>query len=194
MLHFNDSSRKPKQGAENFHRLYKIRLVLSQLNRKFQEIYSPSQNISVDEGMIAKGRLSFRQYVPAKPTKYGIKVWMVADLANRYVLNYEVYLGKEPGRQRQHGLGYDVVMTMTEPFWNLNHHVFLDNFCLSPKLLQDLLDRKTYACSMVRLNCKGLPACSKKKLKIGEIVCSRKNHIVFTKWHDKRGVTSFYEL
>ena len=190
MLHFNDSSREPKQGAENFDRLYKIRPMLSQLNRKFQEIYSPSQNISVDEGMIAfKGRLSFRQYMPAKPTKYGIKVWMAADSANRYVLNYEVYLGKEPGRQRQHGLGYDVVMTMTEPFWNLNHHVFFDNFFSSPKLLQDLLDRKTYACSTVRLNRKGLPACSKKKLKTGEIVCSRKNHIVFTKWHDKRDVS-----
>ena len=39
-----------------------------------------------------RGRLSFRQYMPAKPTKYGIKVWMVADSGNGYVLNFDVYL------------------------------------------------------------------------------------------------------
>lgn len=46
--------------------------------------------------MIAfKGRLSFRQYMPAKPTKYGIKVWMATDSDNGYVANFSVYLGSE---------------------------------------------------------------------------------------------------
>ena len=36
--------------------------------------------MSINEGMIAyQGRLSFRQFVPAKLTKYGVKVWMAAD-------------------------------------------------------------------------------------------------------------------
>lgn len=53
-----------------------------------------------------KGRLSFRQYMPAKPTKYGIKVWMAANSSNSYVLNFSVYLGKEvDGRWRIYGLG-----------------------------------------------------------------------------------------
>lgn len=53
-----------------------------------------------------KGRLSFRQYMPAKPTKYGIKVWMAANSSNSYVLNFAVYLGKEvDGRWRIYGLG-----------------------------------------------------------------------------------------
>jgi hypothetical protein len=38
--------------------------------------YNPNKEQSIDEGMIAfKGRLSFKQYLPAKPTKFGIKVW-----------------------------------------------------------------------------------------------------------------------
>ena len=190
VLHFNDSSKEPKRGEDGFDRLYKIRPVISHFTRKFKESYSPSENISVDEGMIAfKGRLSFRQYMPAKPTKYRIKIWMAADSANGYVLNFEVYLGKEPGRERQNGLGYDVVMNMTEPFWNKNHHVYFDNFFSSPKLLEDLLERKTYACSTVRVNRKGLPPCTGTKLKPTEIVCSRKNHLLFTKWHDKRDVS-----
>jgi hypothetical protein len=36
--------------------------------------YNPNKEQSIDEGMIAfKGRLSFKQYLPAKPTKFGIR-------------------------------------------------------------------------------------------------------------------------
>ena len=55
--------------------------------------YSSKKKISI-EGMIAfKGRL-FCQYLPAKPTKNGIKVWMAADASNSYVVNFSVYQGK----------------------------------------------------------------------------------------------------
>ena len=60
--------------------------------------------------MIAfKGRLAFGRYMPAKPMKYRIKVWMAADASNGFVINH-VYLGKETDRVRENGLGYDVVM------------------------------------------------------------------------------------
>jgi len=44
-----------------------------------------------------RGRFSFHQYMPAKPTKCGIKVWMVTDSSSGYVLNFDFYLGKEGG-------------------------------------------------------------------------------------------------
>ena len=119
--------------------------------RNAQRCYSPKKNISIDEGVIAfKGRLSFRQYLPAKPTKYGIKVWMAADASNGYVVNFSVYLGSEGQNRLIHGLGYDVVMNMARPFLNRNHHVFFDNFFSSPILLGHLLDQQTYACSTVQ--------------------------------------------
>ena len=35
----------------------------------FKRVYNPSKNMSIDEGMIVyKGRLSFRQFMPAKLT------------------------------------------------------------------------------------------------------------------------------
>ena len=82
--------------------------------------------------------------MPAKPTKYGIKVWMCADLSNGYVLNFQVYLGKnddyaDAGLVQAHGLGYYVVTTMLRPFYNQFHHVYFDNFFTSPQLLEDLL-------------------------------------------------------
>ena len=75
-----------------------------------------------------KGRLKFRQYMPAKPTKYGIKVWMAADASNGYVLNCSVYEGSEEGNALIHGLGYDIVMKMARPYLNKNHYLFFDNF------------------------------------------------------------------
>ena len=79
--------------------------------------------------MIAfKGRLSFRQYMPAKPTKYGIKVWMAADSQNGYVNNFSVYLGKEANVLRANGLGYNVVMKMASPFLKKHRNIFFDNF------------------------------------------------------------------
>jgi hypothetical protein len=36
------------------------------------------------------GRLGFKQYVPLKPTKWGIKVWMRADPNNGYMNEYQV--------------------------------------------------------------------------------------------------------
>ena len=100
-----------------------------------------------------------------------------------------MYLGKDSDRPRDYGLGYNVVMEMVGPFLNKNHHIYFDNFFSSPKLLEDLLKEKTYACATVRPNRKGLPPCAKRKLKQkGETVCSQKSNLLFTKWHDKRDV------
>jgi hypothetical protein len=40
------------------------------------------------------GRLGFKQYVPLKPTKRGIKVWVRADPHNGYVGDFQVYTGR----------------------------------------------------------------------------------------------------
>ena len=52
--------------------------------------------IKIIEGMIAfKGRLSYVQYLPAKPIKRGIKVWICCDADTAYPQQIEVYLGQQ---------------------------------------------------------------------------------------------------
>ena len=69
-LHFSNSETEPQHGEENFDRLYKVCSLLSGVLENSQKAYEPLKNLSIDEGMIAfKGRLSFRQYMPAKPAK-----------------------------------------------------------------------------------------------------------------------------
>ena len=191
-LHFNDSSLEVARGTPGHDRLFKVRPVIDYVRTKCENNFSPTKNLSVDEGMVAfKGRLSFRQYMPVKPTRYGIKVWMAADSSNGYVLNFDVYLGKDEGHRRIHGLGYDVVTKMITPFMNKNHHVYFDNFFSSVKLLEHLLAKKTFACATVRVssNRKHLPTCAQQKLRPGEKIVRQKGKVVFTKWHDKRDVS-----
>ena len=53
------------------------------------------QECTIDEAMIPfKDRLGFKQYMRNKPTKWGIKVFVLADATNGYVRNLQVYTGK----------------------------------------------------------------------------------------------------
>ncbi|GFN85102.1 PiggyBac transposable element-derived protein 4-like [Plakobranchus ocellatus] len=50
----------------------------------------------MDEAMEGfKGRLSFKQYMPAKPTQWGIKVWTVSDTCMGFCLS-NIYTNAHP--------------------------------------------------------------------------------------------------
>ena len=53
-------------------KLFKLGSFLESMKYNFRTFYKPERYLSVDEAMIGfKGRLSFRQFMPAKPVKYG---------------------------------------------------------------------------------------------------------------------------
>ena len=52
----------------------------------------------------------FRQYMPKKPTKWVIKVWMISESKTGYLSNFDVYLGKaSPSEQAELGMATKVV-------------------------------------------------------------------------------------
>ena len=99
-FHLNDSALEPRRGEDGYECVYKVMPILNNFNEQVKEVYHPKQNISVDEdrwpSIAFNGQLAFRQYMPAKPTKYEIKVWMAADSSNGFVINHHVYLEKKP--------------------------------------------------------------------------------------------------
>ena len=98
-LHINDNEKAAPRGHRDQDKLFKIRPLFEVVNSKFLKEYQPSQNVSVDEANIAfKGQLAMKQYLPMKPVKRGIKVWMCADASNDFVCNMQVYTGKKDGR------------------------------------------------------------------------------------------------
>ena len=67
-----------------------------------------------------KGRLSIKQYHKDKPTKWGIKKWPCCDSKTSYLLNFEVYLGKEDVENEcaSLGLATRVVLDIVKPSYN----------------------------------------------------------------------------
>ena len=69
-----------------YDKLWKIRIVIDSVNEQAQDSFTPGQYISIDESMIGtRGRLSFLQYMPKKPTKWGIKVWVCSESKSGYI-------------------------------------------------------------------------------------------------------------
>ena len=80
-LHLQDNESRPQTPDK----LWKMRWFVEYLAERFRTIYTPKTAVSIDESMVKfKGRLSFRQYLPAKPIKWGIKIWALCEPSTGY--------------------------------------------------------------------------------------------------------------
>lgn len=104
--------------------------MMEETRSKFKTVYNPHMEVSIDEAMVGfSGRLGFKQYVPLKPTKRGIKVWVRADPSNGYMNVFQVYTGKHEGAVETNLRGR-VLMDLMEPILIMGHHVYCDSFFL----------------------------------------------------------------
>ena len=96
------------------------------------------------------------QYIPKKPTKWGIKIFVNSESSSGYVLTNDIYTG---GKSDSSGFGHthSVVMKLMQNYLNKEHKLFTDNFYSSLKLFLDLLKNGTYACGAVRTTRKCFP-------------------------------------
>lgn len=156
-LHLADSTKQKKQGEQGYDPLFKVRPLIDHLSAVFQQYYQPLRQLSIDEMMVGtRCCIAFLQFMPKKPTRFGIKIWVNSEAKTGYVLKFEIYTGAHEGT-REKGLSYRVVMELMEPFQGKGHCLFIDNFYTGPKLLLDLLERGTYSAGTVRPNRKGFP-------------------------------------
>ena len=124
---------------------------------RFTTVYSPSQNLSLDETLIKfKGRVQFRQFLPLKRSRFGLKGFVVTDSATGYVLDTMIYTGKE-GPAVSRDLAMRVVLKLVEPYVDKGYRLFVDNWYTSVPLLLELERRGILACGTVRGNRKFLP-------------------------------------
>ena len=94
-LHLNDSSLYKRKGEPGHDPLFKLLPVLDPLIRNFQSSCTLSKEVSIDEFMIGfKGRLGFIQYMPKKPTKWGLKAFVLADAHTGYMYSWHLYTGE----------------------------------------------------------------------------------------------------
>ncbi|XP_056108635.1 piggyBac transposable element-derived protein 4-like [Rhinichthys klamathensis goyatoka] len=119
-------------------------------------IYNPGPAVTVDERLVAfRGRCRFKQYIPNKPAKYGIKLWTACDSKTSYAWNMQVYTGKSSSGVPEKNQGQRVVLEMTEGLQG--HTVVCDNFYTSYNLGKELLRKKNTMVGTIRRNKTELP-------------------------------------
>ena len=88
-LHLNEYKKKGEPGHDA---LFKLRPFLTPLITNFQIAYTLNRELSVDESIIGfKGRLGFIQYMPKKPTKWGMKAYALSDAHTGYIYSWHLY-------------------------------------------------------------------------------------------------------
>ncbi|GFX54911.1 piggyBac transposable element-derived protein 4 [Trichonephila clavipes] len=165
-----DHNTKLKKYIREFHNL---------IVHKFKSVYVPKPDISVDESLIAyKGRLSWKQYIPQKRARFGIKLFQLCESESGYIWNSLIYTGKGTAfneNYNDYGLSTKSALTLIHELKGKGYCLSTDNFYTSPELAELLIYSKTDICGTLRPNRKGLPVSFKSStLKKGEIIAFQK--------------------
>ncbi|XP_053199873.1 piggyBac transposable element-derived protein 4-like [Scomber japonicus] len=188
----NDEANTRRRGTAGYDRLCKVKPMYSQVREMCRAHFHPRQNISIDERMLkSKARTSLRQYMKSKPTKWGYKLFVLADSSTGYTYDFFIYEGK--GAPIIKGLSYDSVMKLIDvPVLGQGYKLFVDNFYTSPALFLDLLDKKVWACGTIREQRIGFPRDRPggldSKSPRGTIRWIREGPLVFVQWRDTKNV------
>ena len=97
LIHLSGDIHVRHRVTSQYDPLAKVRYVLDKLMTSIRNGWIAGKRITVDESMIKYcGRaVYFIQYMPKKPIKHGIKVFALCCAYTGYLLNFEVYLGKD---------------------------------------------------------------------------------------------------
>ena len=175
----------------------KVNTFLNMLLSKFRASYDVGRNIAIDETMVGfRGRFAAKQYMPKKPTKWGIKAFTMADSDTGYMVNILPYMGAEtldnasaeflslpqPAR---------VVLDLMGPYLNRGHHLFTDRYYTSVQMAQGLSDHNTAFTGVSQRNRTELPDNIRtlSRMTAGEVQAYHSDRLLALAWQaEKRKV------
>ena len=194
-LHFNDVTNQVAKGVEGYNPLFKIQPLFDICHPLYEKVYQPKKCLSIDESMIKfKGRIFFRQYLPKKPTKWGINAFLLCESETGYCLKSSIYTGKSAFEMPSESLlSEHVVSSLLEGYENKRHTVFMVNFYSSPSLYAELESKQIGACGTVNCNRRKMPKeLLQKNIKLSkgdDPVFMRSGNMVACAWHDTKRLT-----
>nr|XP_034194964.1 piggyBac transposable element-derived protein 4-like [Osmia lignaria] len=196
MLHTNENI----VGTQNMAtRTQKISNFLDYIDSKCRENFVPGAELSVDESIVKfKGRISFITYNPQKPTKWGIRIYVLADANIGYIQTILPYYGSfttEKLVRPDLPISTRIVLQLYHNLLQSNlgavgYHIFNDRYFTSIPLADALLKMKCNLTGTIQTNRKFIPREIKNpQIAKNEIVTYRRNNLLLLAWRDKRNVT-----
>ncbi|XP_047106295.1 piggyBac transposable element-derived protein 4-like [Schistocerca piceifrons] len=118
MFHVSDNSANCGDDI-----LFRIRKIIDTVRVAFHSAFNPYRKLCVDERLLLfKRRLSFKQYIPSKRSRFGIKTFVLCNCKTAYVLGFIIYTGTTTEIE-VHNLGKsgDIVATLMKPYLERGH-------------------------------------------------------------------------
>lgn len=142
VIRFDDKNSRNER--KKIDKLAAIRWVIDKFVENCKNNYSLGEFLTIDEMLIPfRGRCSFLQYIPNKPAKYGLKLFVLCDAKTFYVSNFEVYCGKQPeGPYSMPNTPTAVVHRLLKGVKGSNRNLTCDNWYSSYPLAKELLEDK----------------------------------------------------
>lgn len=169
-------------------RLHKVQHLINMVIEYFRDAYVPEESMCIDESIIPfRGRVVFRQYLPNKSHRYGIKVFKLC-VKDHYTIAYNVYAGKEATSNSS--VSTKIVLQLTGPYLNFGRTIYVDNWYTSVTLAHELIKCNTHLVGTLRKNRKYNPKnVISKRLRKGEAVAAMDSkNVMVLKWRDRREV------
>ena len=139
-------------------KLTAVRLLIDNFVQSSQKCYMPGESITIDEQLYPyRGRCKFVQYMPSKPSKYGLKFWAVCDSGNYYCWNLRFYVGKEDARDIQVPYGEYITMDILQGLFGSGRNLTCDNFFTSLNLSRRLFQSGITMVGTVRASRRDIP-------------------------------------
>ena len=133
---FDDSTTRAQRIAED--KLAPILNIYDKFDVACEANYTPETGCTVDESLHGfRGRCSFKQYIPNKPSKYGIKVYVLADSKTFFLVSSKISTG---GGTRGLGLPVpnQVVLDLVPSISGTSRNITTDNYYRSIPLAMEL--------------------------------------------------------
>ena len=154
----NTTTREERLKAD---KLAAIRDLWAMFLARLQICYIPGESLTVDEQLVpTRGRCNFRQYIPSKLGKYGLKIFWCCGSDTAYPLHGNVYLGRQPGaasEAKDKNRICNLVKGLVHSWINTGRTITTDNYFTSAELAEDLLGVQTTLVGTIRRNKKEIP-------------------------------------
>ena len=137
---FDDKSTRDQRIVDSGNQGAAVQEIMDIFVNSCRRSYRCGTSVTIDEQLVSfHGRCRFRMYIPRKPGKYGLKMWVMADSEKFYCADTQLYCGR---------VGNNPVKNIE----GTGRNVTTDNFFPSYELAKELNNRRLSLVETIRGN------------------------------------------